>query len=130
MWKFNSTAEYVDCCEKLNLSSVITEAIKRWAVSVGRISTNKQKRYFCSPRNVFEIWTARIPDPDTNTGSSGGFRLVYFLNISDGSVYVDRIERRSNLGGKNERPRDQQRFTEYLENLKVYLLRELDGNAA
>ncbi len=127
MWLYNKTPEFIQCSEKLELSKEVLDAIESWAKSVGRVQTNKQKRCFCSPNNIFEIWTARVPDPDANRGTSGGFRLVYFFNIKESAIYVSKIEKRNSLGGKTERPKDQQKFTEYLEELKKYLLRELDN---
>lgn len=127
MWQYNKTSEFIKCCEKLEISQEILDAIESWAVSVGRVQTNKQKNYFRSPKNIFEIWVARIPDPDSNKGTSGGFRLIYFFNLNEKSIYVDCIERRQNLGSKTERPKDQQKFTNYLEELKNYLLKELDN---
>lgn len=120
-WQYAETPDFVRTANDLSLSLEVREAIKKWAVDVGRVNTNKQKHWHRTPQNKFEIWTARIPDPDSNRGSSGGFRLTYFFNLADGSIYLDVIERRSDLGGKNERPRDQQKYNDYLERLKAFL---------
>ncbi|MEI7462901.1 MAG: hypothetical protein WCK03_00725 [Candidatus Taylorbacteria bacterium] len=111
----------------MQISDDVVLAIENWITSVGRMETGKQKVYFRSPHNIFEIWIARIPDPDSNKGSSGGFRLVYFLNIPDNSVFVDKLESRSAIGFKDERPRDKQKFQSYLADLKQYLLEKFDG---
>ena len=118
MWKFNLTQEHIRCSEKLKISDEVSNAIERWAVTVSRIQTNRQKHYFRSPNNIFEIWVARIPNFDTNIGNSGGFRLVYFLNLKESSIYIDKIEKRANIGTKKERPKDQKRFANYLKDLK------------
>ena len=126
MWSYNQTSEFIKSIEEEKISQQVVDAIQRWATSVGRVQTNKTKHYFRSPKNKFEIWTGRIPDPDCNRGSSGGFRLVYFFNLSEQSIYLDKIERRKNLGSKSDHPKDQKKFTAYLEELKKYLLKELD----
>lgn len=127
MWNYNETPEHIRCCEELGISAEIKDAIKNWARTVGRVTTNRQKLFHRSAHNIFEIWVARVPNPDANKGNSGGFRLVYFLNIKESAIYVDKMEHRANLGGKNERPKDQQRATAYLEELKEYLIRELEN---
>jgi mRNA-degrading endonuclease RelE of RelBE toxin-antitoxin system len=127
MWNYNETPEYIRCCEELGISVEVKDAIKSWARTVGKVTTNRQKLFHRSAHNIFEIWVARVPNPDANRGSSGGFRLVYFLNTKESGIYVDKIEHRADLGGKTERPRDQQRATAYLEELKEYLIRELES---
>jgi len=126
MWSFNKTSDFVKCSENLSLSEQVLTAIESWAVSVGRVPTNKQKKYFCSPHNIFEIWVARVPDPDSNKGSSGGFRMIYFLNIKESSIHIDRIEKRTDIGYKGEKTKSKQKWEKYLEELKAYLLETLD----
>src|SRR3989344_5056896 len=121
MWTFNITPEYIRCCEGLCLSQEVKDAIERWAVTVGRTPTKLQKPLFRTENKIFEMWTARLPDPDSNKGKSGGFRLIYFFNLHESSIHVDRIERRDEKGGRNERPRDQQKGTAYVESLKEHL---------
>lgn len=128
MWDFNKTTEFIKCSDILNLSIEILDAIERWAVSVGRIPTNKQKIYFRSPKNLFEIWVARIPDPDSNKGSSGGFRLVYFLNIKEQTIHIDKIERRDEIGFKKEKTKEKQKFQDYLRDIKKYLLETIEAD--
>ena len=91
-----------------------------------KISTNKQKIYFRSPGNLFEIWVARIPDPDSNKGSSGGFRPVYFLDIKEQTIHIDKIERRNAVGFKTEKTKEKQKFQNYLEDIKGYLLKTIE----
>lgn len=129
MWQYNETATFVKSADELGLSQIVRDALKSWAVSVGRVQTNKTKHFFRSPRNVFEIWTARVPDPDRNKGASGGFRLVYFFLIAESAIYLDRIEHRSDLGGRSEHPKSQREFTTYLNDLKSYLIKEFDSEA-
>ena len=123
MWIFNTTPEHIRCCEELNLSRDVRDAIQRWAVSVGRTPTHLQKPLFRTDDNVYEMWVARLPDPDSSKGKSGGFRLIYFFNLHEKSIYADQIERRDDKGGRNERPRDQQKATAYVDSMKRYLSR-------
>jgi len=127
MWLFNKTSEFVKCSEKLGISEETHIAIENWVTSVGRIETGRQKIIFRSPRNSFEIWIARIPDPESNKGKSGGFRLVYILNLKENAVYVDKMEKRSSMGFGDERPRDKQKFQEYISELKIYLLKIIEN---
>lgn len=125
-WIFNKTPQFVRSIEEVDVSDKVVEAIGQWALSVPRVQTNRTKRWFCSPHNIFEIWTARIPNPDSNKGKSGGFRLIYFFLLTEGSIHVDRMEQRADLGGRDERPREQKEFTEYLETLKLELTKEFE----
>lgn len=127
MWVFNTTPQFVRSVEDLNLSEEIQNSLKEWGIGVQRIPTPRTKCYFRSPNNVFEIWTARIPDPQSNRGRSGGFRLVYFFQLKEGAVYLDRMEMRADLGGRTERPRDQAEFTAYLEELKKELMKVFEN---
>lgn len=126
MWDYNETPDFIRSSEELNLSQKVRDSIKAWAVSVKRQITNRSKLYFRSPNNIFEIWNARLPDPDSNKGTKGGFRLTYFFNLADNSINLGEMERRDKLGGRRERPRDHQKYENYLKELKKYLLRELD----
>lgn len=125
-WTFNKTPQFIRSAEELGLSIEVLEGLEQWAVSVPRIQTNRTKRFFCSPHNAFEIWTARIPDPNSNRGRSGGFRLVYFFTLKEQAIYLDRMEHRSEIGGKDERPREQAEFTGYLNALKNELFKEFE----
>lgn len=127
MWEYNETSEFVECAEQLELSEQIREALKSWARSVNRTPSKRCKIYFRSPNNIFEIWTARIPDPDSNRGSRSGFRLAYILNLTEDAIYVDKIEQRANLGSRRERPRDMRRFNQYLDSLKEHLLERFES---
>ncbi len=122
-WQYVETHDYIETSKELELSEEIREAIKRWATSAGRVPTNKQRLCHRTPRNKFELWNARIPNPDANRGASGGFRLTYFFNLIDESIYLGRIEKRSDLGGRNEHPRDQRKYDAYINALSDYLLR-------
>lgn len=126
MWFYNETAEFVRCSEELELSNFVRDALKSWAKTVGRVVTNKTRLGYRSPRNKYELWIARVPDPDSSRGSSGGFRLVYFFNIPESSIHLDLMERRSDLGFKKEHPRDKQKFTNYINSLKEQL-KKLDN---
>lgn len=121
MWVYNETEEFIRSKNSLRLSNKVLTALQDWSQTVGRVQTNRTKLFFRSPSNIFEIWTGRVPDPDNNKGCSGGFRLVYFFKLTENAVYLDKIEHRSSVGGKNEHPKEQQKFTNYLNNLKESL---------
>jgi len=121
MWKYDETQEFVKSSESIGLSLKVRDSVKSWAETVVRVQTNKTTCLYRTPRNKFELWVARIPDPDSNKGSSGGFRLFYFFNIPECLVFVDLIESRSEMGFKKEHPRDKQRMTAYVNSMKKYL---------
>ena len=127
MWEYNTTPEFIKSSEELGLSQLVLDSLENWAITIYRVQTPKTKCCFRSPNNKFEIWIARIPDPDSNKGCSGGFRLVYFFILEKNSIYLDRIERRNDLGGKRERPRDQQKFNSYFMELKKYLMDKIES---
>ncbi len=128
MWTYNETTDFVKSSEEAGLSDQVREAIKQWSKDVRREQTNKTKLCFRSPKNIFEIWSARIPDPDHNKGASGGFRLVYFFILNEKGIHMCKIEGRRDMGFKNERPKDKVRYEKYLKELKKYLMDELEAD--
>lgn len=130
MFDFSITSEFEKCTKELKISESVIDAIENWARTFNRAQTNKSKLFFSSPCK-FEIWAIRIPDPDSNVGSSGGFRMVCHIVFGEDGctdiIFVDRIERRKAHGGKNERPKDQAKYTKYLEELKKDLKKAVDS---
>jgi mRNA-degrading endonuclease RelE of RelBE toxin-antitoxin system len=122
-WYYNETPEFVRDAERLELSEEVRDALKNWAESVKPVPSGRNKKCFQTPQNRFSAWNARIPDPDSNKGSSGGFRLIYFIDQKTSSIYLDKIEKRTDLGFGNERPRDKQIYEAYLSDLKQALLK-------
>jgi len=121
-WNYNETPDFIHSFEELGITEGVKNWIKDWAISFNRQTTPRSKRYFCSPNNIFEMWIVRMPDPDSNKGSRGGFRLALFLNLSEKSINICKIARRSELENQNEK--DEQR--DYLEELKGFLLDKLE----
>lgn len=119
-WRVNKTNIYTHNVDREKISQEVLGDIDRWAGTVTLTQTNTFKCYFISPKRVFQIWNARLPDPDHRKGKSGGFRLVCFF--LEGMIFLDMIERRNDLGGKREHSRAQQEYTKYLEELKKYLM--------
>lgn len=124
MWEYNTTKVFEECCDELKISDCIKDFIKSWAVTFNRMQTNRSRLYFRSPTNLFEIWDIRVPDPDHNCGSSGGFRLICITHLKDRIIYMAKIESRRNIGFKNERPKDKERIEKYMRDLKTELLNE------
>jgi len=114
-------------CEKANVSSKVREAIKSWAPSVSnKYETSRSKIVYRSPKNSYEAWVAGIPNPDSNKGKSGGYRLVYFLNLAECTINLDFIEERKQLGFRDEGPRKKEKYNDYISTLKEYL-KKLDA---
>lgn len=66
---------------------------------------NVQTRIF--KNSSFECWVTRLPDKVRKQGKSGGFRLVFILDLEDDILLLQGIFRRDNLswggqGGKHD----------------------------
>jgi len=99
-WNYIETEYFVRSCEEYGISQDIKDFIEEWAKSVRRQITPSNKRPFISPNNIFEIWDARIPNPDANKGKSGGYRLVYYIHLSERNLFVDLMVDRRDLDYK------------------------------
>ena len=108
-------------CEKVGVSTRVREAIKSWAPTVSRFELSRQKIVYRSPKNRYEAWAAGIPNPDSNKGKSGGYRVVYFLDLTECTVNLDFIEERKELGFHDEGNRKKERYNGYIRELKEEL---------
>ena len=109
-------------CEKGGISSEVQDAIQSWAPSVSnKYETARSKLVYRSPKNRYEAWAAGIPNPDSNKGKSGGYRIVYFLDLVGCTINLDFIENRKELGFRNEGHRKKDRYNKYINSLKEYL---------
>ncbi|MBI2068923.1 MAG: hypothetical protein HYT67_02395 [Candidatus Yanofskybacteria bacterium] len=120
-WVYVERENFVRMRDKLDVSEKVCEAIKVWAPGVSRFELSRQKLVYRSPQNRYEAWAAGIPNPDSNKGKSGGYRVVYFLDLVEKAINLDFIEERKNLGFKDDGPKDKQRYNEYVIELKQYL---------
>ena len=122
-WVLVEREQFVRMCENLGISTTVREAIKLWAPSVRRCETPRQKIAYRSPNNRYEAWAAGIPNPDANKGKSGGYRIVFFLDITECSINLDFIEERDRLGFKDEGTRKKQKYNDYIASVKKELAR-------
>lgn len=120
-WVYVEREQFVRMCEKVSVSTRVREAIKSWAPTVSRFELSRQKLVFRSPKNRYEAWAAGIPNPDSNKGKSGGYRVVYFLDLTEGSINLDFIEERKELGFRDEGNRKKERYNGYIRDLKEEL---------
>ena len=120
-WVYVEREQFVRMCEKVGISMEVREAIKLWAPTVSRFELSRQKLVYRSPKNRYEAWAAGIPNPDSNKGKSGGYRVVYFLDITECTINLDFIEERKELGFRDEGPRKKERYNGYIQELKKYL---------
>ncbi len=125
-WVCVEREQFVRMCDKGNVSLKVREAIKLWAPTVGRFEFPRQKLVYRSPQNHYEAWAAGIPNPDSNKGKSGGYRVIYFLDIAGGTINLDFIEERKELGFLKEGHRKKDRYNDYIYGLKEYL-KKLDS---
>lgn len=126
-WVYVEREQFVRMCEKADVSAIVREAIKSWAPTVSnKYETSRSKLVYRSPKNRYEAWAAGIPNPDSNRGKSGGYRVVYFLDITGCTVNLDFIEERKELGFRDEGHRKKDRYNGYIQALKEYL-KKLDA---
>ncbi len=119
-WEVNKTRHFKKCCDKLRITQKVIESTEDCISDVNLVQSKKFRLYFRSPTNKFEIWNAKLPDPDYKKGTQGGFRLICYFIKEDKIAYLHYIERRGKLGDK-KRPREQKVYEEMLRSLKEKL---------
>lgn len=117
-WVYIEREQFVRMCEKIGVSVRVRDAIKLWAPTVSRFELSRQKLVYRSPKNRFEAWAAGIPNPESNKGKKGGYRLVYFLDLTESTINLDFIEERRELGFRDEGRRKKDRYNGYIRELK------------
>ena len=126
-WVYVEREQFVRMCEKIKVSIETREAIKAWAPTVSnKYETSRSKIVFRSPKNRYEAWSAGIPNPESNKCKSGGYRVIYFLDLTECTINLDFIEERKELGFKNEGGKKKDRYNDYVRELKDYL-KKLDA---
>lgn len=121
-WVYVEREEFVRMCEKNKVSIVVRDAIKLWAPTVSnKYETSRSKLVFRSPKNRYEAWAAGLPNPESNKGKSGGYRVIYFLDLVECTINLDFIEERKELGFRDEGRLKKDRYSEYIRVLKEYL---------
>ena len=122
-WVYVEREQFVRMCERVRVSEMVRAAIRNWAPAVSRFEISRQKLVYRSPHNRYEAWSAGLPNPESNKGKSGGYRVVYFLDLIERTVNLDSIEERKELGFRDEGHRKKDWYNEYLRELKEYLKR-------
>lgn len=125
-WVYIEREQFIRMCEKICVSATVYDAIKLWAPTVSRLEFSRQKLVYRSPKNRYEAWAAGIPNPDSNKGKSGGYRVVYFLDIIEGTINLDFIAERKELGFRDEGHRKKDNYNKYISVLKA-CLKEMDA---
>jgi mRNA-degrading endonuclease RelE of RelBE toxin-antitoxin system len=125
-WVYVEREQFIRMCEKIGVSATVRDAIKLWAPTVSRFELSRQKLVYRSPKNRYEAWAAGIPNPDSNKGKSGGYRVIYFLDIIESTINLDFIAWRKELGFRDEGHRKKDHYNEYIAVLKEYL-KKLDA---
>lgn len=121
-WIYVEREQFIRMCDKLRISDTVREHIKLWAPTVSnKYETPRLKLIYRSPQNRYEAWAVGIPNPDSNKGKSGGYRIIYYLDVSGATINLDFIEERKNLGFKNEGYLKRDRYNDYIRTLKEFL---------
>lgn len=70
-------------------------------------------------RNVsFECWASRLPDKMRKQGKSGGFRVIFILDLEEKVLILQGIFRRRHLSFKNETGKHQNAYEELVRELE------------
>lgn len=117
MWQVEREPYFNDCVEAEGISLEVVNHIEDWAKTSCLTPTKKSRCVYRNTNNIFQIWNAKLPDPDFNRGSRGGFRLVCYYLISQRVIKLVFIERRNDLGSKTERPKDQDKYSKFIDQL-------------
>jgi len=125
-WIYIEREQFVRMCENVGVPMAVRDAMKLWAPTVNRFELSRQKLVYRSPKNRYEAWAAGIPNPESNRGKSGGYRVIYFLDIIGRTISLDFIEERKELGFRDEGRRKKDRYNSYVRELKEYL-KKLDS---
>lgn len=121
-WVYVEREQFIRMCERIGVSELVREAIKSWAPTVSnKYETPRQKLLYRSSKNRYEVWAVGVPNPESKRGKSGGYRVVYFLNLIESTINLDFIEERKNLGFKDEGHLKKNRYNDYIRSLKEYL---------
>lgn len=120
-WIYVEREHFIRVCEKINIPATVRGAIKLWAPTVSRFELSRQKLVYRSPKNRYEAWAAGIPNPDSNKGKSGGYRVVYFLDLAENTINLDFIAERKELGFRDEGRLKKDHYNDYIRELKEYL---------
>ncbi|MDO8469674.1 MAG: hypothetical protein Q7S84_01460 [bacterium] len=121
-WVYVEREQFLRMCEKLGVSVVVRDAVRSWAPTASnKYETSRSKLVYRSPNNRYEAWAAGIPNPESNKGKSGGYRVVYFFDLAEWTINLDFIDERKNLGFKDEGRRKKDRYNNYIRELKEYL---------
>ena len=121
-WIYVEREQFVRMLERGNVPLKVQEAIRSWAPSVSnKYETSRSKLVYRSVNNRYEVWAAGIPNPDSNTGKSGGYRVIYFLDLVECIINLDFIEERKELGFRDEGHRRKEKYNNYIREIKEYL---------
>lgn len=122
-WVLVEREQFLRDFERLGVSGVVRERIRNWAPTVSRYEIPSQKLVYRSPGRRYEAWSARIPNPDSNKGKRGGYRVIFFLDLSECTINLDYIEERDNIGFGKEGTRRKQKYNGYVTAVKAELAR-------
>lgn len=121
-WAYVEREQFIRMCDKSRVSDIVRKSIKNWAPTfTNKYETARQKLVYRSPNNHYEAWAVGIPNPESNKGKSGGYRVVHFLDLVENTINLDFIEVRKNIGFKNEGHRKKDRYNDYIREFKAYL---------
>lgn len=82
---------------------------------------NVQTCHFKTTR--YQCWESRLPDKARNKGKSGGFRVVFILDLEDKRLLLQGIFRREHLDYKGSSGKYTGHHTDLLNDLKKEFIR-------
>jgi len=116
------TQNYKKQAKNLAVSQAVEDGIDLWAKSFAFTVSPRSDMIFRSPRKQVEIWDVRVPNPDKNKGSSGGYRILCFYVVEEETMFFAYIQERGALN----RGKEKQHYYEYQRSLKGELSKTYD----
>jgi hypothetical protein len=112
MWSIEESCKFNDWCKTESISNEVINSLKVALIEFRRQPTNRTKTLF--RKGFYEIWDIHVPDPENNSGVSGGFRLVIRLDVETKRIILEIIIRRQNLQWKGSSGKYQKKWDECL----------------
>ena len=122
-WIYVERELFIRTCDKIGISHEMRESIKLWAPSapLNRAEAPRLKLVFRSPKNRYEAWVARLPNPESNKGKSGGYRVLFYLDLVEDTINLVYIDDRKELGYHGEGHRKKDSYNDLVRELKEML---------
>ncbi len=117
-WEVVVTEGYEKWRKKENVTDVVFGYHKQALHDFCNVNLhhNVQSCHFKTDR--YQCWESRLPDKERNKGKSGGFRVVFILDLEDKVLLLQGIFRREHLDWKGSSGKYTNQHLSLLDDLK------------